>query len=108
MSHIGSNGHTTINQTIAEFLKHSPPLDYTGDIELAWQSLTGLQDAGYGFSITSLGRENLQVRIIRWGGGSYADTATGEYIVNVVDHPPSVAICKAVVRAIAEEGLSAV
>lgn len=99
--------HQEINQIIANFLKHPHPSAYTEDIELAWQSLVGLQDLGYGFSMMSLGRNNLQVRVIKWSGGEYSGTATGEYIINVVDNPAPLAICRAVVATLKEEGITA-
>jgi len=98
--------HDTINVKIAKLLNHDTPLSYTKNIQLAWQSLEALQEQGYGFTLTSLGRESFKVRVIKWAKGDYAITSTGEYIANVIDGPASFAICRAVVEAIEYERYS--
>jgi hypothetical protein len=98
--------HKRINQTIAKFLSHEDPLDYTGNITLAWQSLERLQEFGYGFTLNSLGRNNLKVRIVKWAGNGYSVTSTGEYIVSVMDSPPPFAICRAVVETIRYDNIA--
>ena len=89
-----------INHTIAQFLTTDPSQNYTEHIDLAWQSLEKLQGLGYGFTLNSLGRNNLKVRIVKWASNGYTITSTGEYIVNVMDSPPALAICRAVSEAI--------
>ena len=105
MSIIPLDTYQTINETIAKFLSHETPLNYTEQLGLAWLALDELQELGYGFTMSSLGRSTIRMRIVRWAGHSYSHTSTGEYIVDIVDGPAPLAICRAIVEAIAYENL---
>jgi len=105
MSIIPLDTYQTINETIAKFLHDETPLNYTDQLGLAWLALDELQELGYGFTMSSLGRSTIRMRIVRWAGHSYSHTSTGEYIVDIVDGPAPLAICRAIVEAIAYENL---
>jgi len=105
MSTIVIDRYQNINETIAKFLNHTTPLDYTDQLGLAWLALDGLQELGYGFTMSSLGRSTIRMRIVKWAGHTYSHTSTGEYIVDIVDGPTPLAICRAIVEAIAYDNL---
>ncbi|GEM_PF-3570195 len=87
-----------INEIIAQLFNHQNPLNYTGNIGLAWQALEKLQDLGYGFTIASLGRNMFRVRIAQWASVNKSYTSTGEYIINIMDVSAPLAICRAVIK----------